>query len=94
VVRNLKKSDSIEELDMFFYDREFATEEKGLNQVVTEGDIEYSMKVLSEFADMEPDFIKFIGDDKNWQIEGENESGTKVYSAFISSKSDEENCCG
>jgi hypothetical protein len=52
------------------------------------------MKVLSEFADMEPDFIKFIGDDKNWQIEGENESGTKVYSAFISSKSDEENCCG
>jgi len=94
VVRNLKKSDSIEELDMFFYDREFATEEKGLNQVVTEGDIEYAMKVLSEFADMEPDFIKFIGDDKHWQIEGENEPGTKVCSAFISSKSDEENCCG
>lgn len=93
-VRNLKKSDSIEGNDIFFYDEDYALEEKALNQVVTEGDIEYAIKVLAEFADMEPDFVKFINDDKNWQIEGENEAGTKVYSAFIRSKSDEENCCG
>ncbi len=94
LVRNAKKSAEYDESDIFFYDRDYALEEKGLNQVVTEGDIEYAMKVLSDFAEMEPDFVKFISDDKNWQIVGENADGVKVYSEYIRTKSAEEDCCG
>lgn len=94
IVRNLKKSAQEEESDTFFYDEPFTTQEKGMNQVVTEGDIEYAMKVLAEFTELEPEFVKYISDDKNWQIVGENDSGMKVYSSYVRTKSAEEDCCG
>lgn len=94
MVRNAGKSADFGSDDIYFYDEEFALEQKGMMSVVTEGDIEHALKVLGEFAEMEPEFVKFIGDDKNWQIEGEDASGEKMYGPFIRSKSLEDACCG
>lgn len=93
-VRNAGKSAEFSSDDIFFYDYEFATESKTLNPVVTESDVEHALKVLYEFAEMEPEFVKFVGDDKNWQVEGEDISGKKMYAPFIRSKSLEDACCG
>ncbi len=94
IVRNLKKSEMQDyDDDIFFYDGEFY-DEKGLNPVVTESDIMHAGDVLSEFMEMESEFVKFLRDNKNWQIEGEDEMGKKVYSPVLSTKSDESECCG
>lgn len=37
--------------------------------VITQEDFLHAVKVLQDFVDMEPDFIKDLNDDKNWQHE-------------------------
>lgn len=91
IIRGAEKSASSD--DIFFYDFE-DYDVKGLNQVVTEMDIKYAANVLSEFIEMEPDFVKFLQDDANWQIEGESENGIKMYSAVPQTKSIDGGCCG
>lgn len=93
IVRNLKKSElqDIDE-DIFFYDGEMVSY-KSMNPVVTESDYEYAFKVLSEFMEMEPEFVEFLRDNKNWQIEGEDENGSKAYSVVTETK-DDGDCCG
>jgi hypothetical protein len=54
----------------------------------------HAIKVLGEFSEMEPKFIKFLQDENNWQIEGEDENGKKAYSVVIRTASLEEECCG
>jgi hypothetical protein len=79
--------------DFFFFDFE-PYDEKSLNQVVTESDIKYASSVLNEFMEMEPEFVKFLRNDANWQVEGEDENGQKAYSPVLKTKSGEEDCCG
>jgi hypothetical protein len=52
------------------------------------------MKVLNEFCEMEKDFVTFLRNDKNWQIEGEDESGKKSFSQVLKTSSLEDECCG
>lgn len=93
IVRNLKKTEEQAISDVFFYDEPFDMMQKSEPQVVTEGDIEYALKVLGEFVEMESDFVKFISNDENWQIEGETDGGKKAYSTLIKTKSIEDFCC-
>jgi hypothetical protein len=37
--------------------------------VITEDDMSHAIKVLSDFIEMEPNFIKALNDDKNWEHE-------------------------
>jgi hypothetical protein len=81
-----------EEFDYFYseIDHPNSGEE---NPVVTEDDLMHAMKVLSDFCEMEKDFVKFLRDDENWEIEGEDMNG-KTKSFPFSSLDKKSDCCG
>lgn len=91
IVRNAGKSDYSGE-DWFFYTDE-QIDYKGMNPVVTESDIKYASDVLAEFMEMEKDFVKYLRDDNNWQVEGDDNMGNIVYSPINKTKSLQEECC-
>lgn len=94
IIRSSGKSIDYEN-DIFFH--EFEDHEiKGLEaqDVVTENDMTHAMGVLDDFIQMEKEFISYLRDDENWQIEGEDDMGKKVYSSIVRSKSLEDECCG
>ena len=37
--------------------------------VVTQEDWSHAFKVLQDFIDMEPDFVEYVQDDGNWELE-------------------------
>lgn len=88
-----EKSDSPFGSDLFFYEQPDTDFKSSENSVVTESDIFHAIKVLNEFCQMEKDFVTFIGNDKNWQIEGEDEYGKKVFSQVLKTSSLEDECC-
>ena len=95
IIRNSgKTAKSSLDSDIFFYEYSEIDSKTEQNFVVTESDMMHAMKVLGEFCEMEPKFIKFLQDDNNWQIEGEDENGKKAYSVVIRTASLEEECCG
>lgn len=76
-----KKKDAFIEEDVFFYKGiDFAEQE---DQVVTESDVQYAMKVLNDFILMEKEFVDFIEDDDQWEIVGESESGNLMKTAYV-----------
>jgi len=93
IIRNAKKSAEYEN-DIFFY--EYVDPEiKSDNPVVTESDFKNAMEVLSDFCAMEQNFVKFIQDDNNWEIEGDDEqTGQKVAIPFDSTLEIKAECCG
>lgn len=93
LVRSSKK-DADYDTDIFFYEH-IDPEVKSENQVVTEGDINYAMDVLGEFCAMEKDFVKYLQDDENWEIEGDDTStGKKVAIPYDSTMEIKADCCG
>lgn len=92
IVKNSSKSEQQDMSDWFFYTDEYF-DYKGLSPVVTEADIKYASDVLAEFIEMEPDFAKYLRDDENWQVEGEDDTGSAVYSKVNKTKSLEQECC-
>jgi len=48
------------------------------NYVVTQSDWDYAQKVLSEFVEMESDFVKYINNGENWIHEGQDDDGNWV----------------
>jgi hypothetical protein len=95
IIRNSgKTSKSSLNSDIFFYEYSEIESKTEQNFVVTESDMMHAIKVLGEFCEMEPKFIKFLQDENNWQIEGEDENGKKAYSVVIRTASLEEECCG
>lgn len=55
--------------------------------VITNDDWDHAFKVMQDFVDMEPDFVKMINDDSNW----EHEHGFKVeYTKLRSMDEDDE----
>lgn len=44
--------------------------------VVTESDIQHANMVLKDFLEMEPSFVKYLGDDNNWVHEGMGDDGS------------------
>lgn len=93
LVRSAKK-DADYDTDIFFYDY-IDPEAKSENQVVTEGDINYAMDVLGEFCAMEKNFVKYLQDDDNWEIEGDDmTTGKKVAMPYDSTMEIKADCCG
>lgn len=43
--------------------------------VVTEDDLRHAINVLRDFMMMEPQFVKYLTDDSNWDHEGEDDEG-------------------
>jgi hypothetical protein len=62
------------------------------NYVVTTSDIEYAMKVLSEFCEMEKSFTDWVRDENNWEYVGENSEGKTVNYDPISVDSKGQDC--
>lgn len=82
-----------------FDDDVFFHEFKGLDMsegspVVTEGDMTHAYNVLGEFMEMEPEFVKYLRDDKNWEFVGEDDNGNEIQIQKMKSKSIEDECCG
>jgi hypothetical protein len=86
--RALGKSDGYEMQDEFYSEHVWRQKSEEMN-VVTGGDQAYATLVLKEFMDMEPDFVKYLRDDGNWEIEGEDENGMPTKAAYVAMK-----CCG
>ena len=77
--------------DFFF--TEFQPLVKGMTEeVVTEDDVTYAMKVLADFVEMEKSFCDYLRDENNWEIVGEDNNGEMKSLNFDSSLS--EKCCG
>tara|TARA_B110001454_G_scaffold183160_1_gene178183 strand:+ start:146 stop:802 length:657 start_codon:yes stop_codon:yes gene_type:complete len=51
---------------------------RNYNPVVTDADFKHASGVLRDFVDMEPDFVSYIRNFENWEIEGEDEGGGLV----------------
>lgn len=51
--------------------------------VVTEDDIKHANRVLSDFIEMEPQFIMMIADDDNWEHEGQDDFDNWVSHEWI-----------
>jgi len=72
--------------DMFygdFIERKELETDFDYNQVVTETDFKHAMSVLSDFMDMEPDFVSYIRDYENWEIVGDDENGDEISATFV-----------
>lgn len=78
--------------DTFFHD--FSPYDTAENHVVTEEDIMHAMTVLRDFIEMEPAFAGAIRDNHNWEVHGDDESGSRVVVTITVQKSLEEECCG
>lgn len=77
--------------DFFF--TEFQPLVKGMTEeVVTEDDVTYAMKVLSDFVEMEKSFCDYLRDDNNWEVVGEDGNGKMKSLNFDSSLGG--GCCG
>lgn len=75
--------------DFFFGDAldvKSALEKPEYNQVVTTSDYKHAFAVLRDFVEMEPDFCAFLRDNKNWEIEGEDESGKVKTAEYVPCK--------
>lgn len=96
LVRNAKKSlhDDQGLDDVFFYEYVNAEEKSATSNVVTESDYDHAVTVLKDFCDMEPEFVKYLRDNKNWVLEGEEPSGQKMVMDIDETKSLQEECCG
>lgn len=80
--------------DIFFYDF-VDSDVKSEKQVVTESDMKNAIEVLAEFCEMEKSFVKFLQEDSNWEIEGEEaESKRKVAIPYDSTIETKVDCCG
>jgi hypothetical protein len=91
-----KKDGFPEDVFDYFYSDIDHPETNDGNPVVTEEDVIYAMKVLSEFCEMEKGFADFLRNEQNWEIEGEDENGNVKSLPFssVNRKSLEDECCG
>jgi len=77
--------------DMFFGDFQERKElgfDDEQNPVVTEMDYKHAMDVLSDFMEMESDFVAYLRDYDNWELEGEDDNGSLRTEAFVKSEED------
>jgi hypothetical protein len=82
-----KSGDYIADESQFYSDEIWRKQIEEIN-VVTRADENFASHVLGDFADMEPEFIKYLIDQNNWEQEGEDENGR-----LVSVKYPELKCC-
>ena len=51
---------------------------RNYNPVVTDADFKHASGVLRDFVDMESDFVSYLREYENWELEGEDEVGGLV----------------
>jgi hypothetical protein len=86
-----KSAEFNESSDMFFAPME--THAIAPVDVVTNADFKHAMEVLSDFMEMEQEFVKYLRDPESWETIGEDEFGqTKVLP--FQAKSLQSECCG
>ena len=83
-----KTAEQFENKDEFFAEDVWREKSEEVN-LLTAGDMEYADKVLMEFMDAEPEFVKYLRNDDNWEIEGEDAAGMPVKAPYVGMK-----CCG
>lgn len=83
-----KSLNEIEYKDEFFSEDIWRQKSEEVN-LLTAGDMTYADKVLMEFMDAEPEFVKYLRNDDNWEIEGEDSAGMPVTAPYVGMK-----CCG
>ncbi len=86
-----KSAEEIIEDDMFFSEPEFNVSDPV--DVVTQADFKHAMIVLSDFMEMEQEFVKYLRDPESWEIVGEDQNG-QVKSLPFEAKTLEQECCG
>lgn len=91
---NLVKPSKAKSLDEVFFHEFKGLNEDETNQVVTESDVTHAYTVLSEFMEMEPEFVKYLRDENSWEFVGDDENGNEVKLGSVKAKSLEEECCG
>lgn len=91
---NLVKPSKAKSLNEVFFHEFKGLNEDETNQVVTESDVTHAYTVLSEFMEMEPEFVKYLRDENNWEFVGDDENGNEVKLGSVKAKSLEEECCG
>jgi len=52
-----------------------STEEQDFEEVITDDDIRYASQVLAQFLKDEPDLLKMLSDESQWEHEGMNDGG-------------------
>lgn len=77
--------------DVFFH--EFKSEYDNDQPVVTESDMSHAYSVLSEFIEMEPAFSKYLRDDSNWELVGDDEHENEINLGGVVSKTLQGECC-
>ena len=60
--------------------------------VVTNDDFDFAMKVLSDFVEMEKEFVDYLRDDKNWVHEGMGDDGSWMPHEWIPMKGTDCGC--
>jgi len=83
-----KSEEFTQNKDEFFSEDSWREKSEEMN-VVTAGDTTHAVKVLQEFIDAEKDFVSYLNDDNNWEIEGTDNLGLPVVAPYVGIK-----CCG
>lgn len=87
--RALGKGDSQYEVkEDFFSDASWRSKSEDINMVTNE-DFKHASFVLMDFVALESEFVKYIRDDENWELEGEDMLGLPMTAPYT-----EEKCCG
>lgn len=87
--RALGKSEDFIDGEEDFYSSDIWRQKTDEINVLTVGDMQHASKVLAEFVQLEPDFVKYLRDDNNWEIDGEDHNGLPVTAPYDGIK-----CCG
>ena len=85
----LGKSADYMEVDEFYSEKIWRDTIEEEAPIITGGDQAYAMTVLKEFMDAESDFVNYLRNDDNWELEAEDKSGMIVIGEYMSTK-----CCG
>lgn len=83
-----KSADYVDTKDEFYSEPEWRQKSEEFN-IMTSSDMSHATNVLREFIEIEPEFVKYLRNDENWEIEGEDFSGQTIIAPY-----EEVKCCG
>lgn len=71
---------------------EVMTDNDSFDNIITNDDMNHAVLVLRDFQEMEPHFCKYISDDNNWEVTGEDDATGEMKSLPFVRNEDED--CG
>jgi hypothetical protein len=65
------------------------------DDLITDDDVAYANKVLADFIEAEADFVKYLGDDANWDHVGDDDDGFEKVHDWVKPDAGDKDCgCG